>query len=374
MNSQIKMGLFKKPSSPPPKGEINRILLIQPSRIGDIIFSLPTLSALRRTFPRAWIAWLVDDRCQDLVEGHPDLDEVLVVPFKAIEEALKKRAWKGVGQTFSRLKRDLRSRSFDLSIDLHGLAKSALLVWMAGARFRIGSANTTGMKELSGFFSREIPPRPNDRHTVERNLSVIAFLEGPIEEAQFHLTISKAAQSQVREILLSAGRREQERLVVIHPGAGWLSRRWPADRFAELINTLGSTPGLRLAVIGGAAGGSQEGRLFEQLFPLIRVPVINLVNRLSLKQLIALLQETDLFVGNEAGPMHLAAALDRPLVAIIGPTRPELTGPFGSKARIVRKPVSCSPCRKRNCSEITCMKVIEVTDVLEAVRSVQGFH
>ena len=154
------MGLFKKPSPPPPKGEIKRILLIQPSRIGDIVFSLPTLFALRRTFPRARITWLVDDRCRDLVEGHPDLDEVLVVPFKAIEEALKKGTWRGVAQTLRRLKRELRSRSFDLSIDLHGLAKSALLVWMAGARFRIGSANTTGMKEGSGFFSREIPPAP----------------------------------------------------------------------------------------------------------------------------------------------------------------------------------------------------------------------
>lgn len=370
----LKMGLFKKSSSPPPQGEIKRILLIQPSRIGDIIFSLPTLSALRRTFPRARITWLVDDRCQDLVEGHPDLDEVLVVPFKALEEALKKRSWKGVGQTFSRLKRELRTRSFDLSIDLHGLAKSALLVWMAGARFRIGSANTTGMKECSGFFSQEIPPRPDDRHTVERNLSVIDFLGGPAQEVRFQLTISEAAQRRVREILVSAGRREQERLVVIHPGAGWLSRRWPVDRFAELINTLGLTSGLQLAVIGGAAGGSEEGRLFEQLFPLIRVPVINLVNRLRLKELIALLKETDLFIGNEAGPLHLAAALDRPVVAIIGPTRPELTGPFGRKALIIRKPVSCSPCRERNCSELTCMKAIEVTDVLEAVRSIHGIH
>ncbi|HSO71457.1 MAG TPA: glycosyltransferase family 9 protein, partial [Thermodesulfobacteriota bacterium] len=204
------MGLSKKPYSPPPKGEIKRILLIQPSRIGDIVFSLPTLSALRRTYSRARITWLVDDRCRDLVEGHPDLDEVLVVPFKAIEEALKIGAWRGVVQTLSRLKRELRSRSFDLSIDLHGLAKSALLVWMAGARFRIGSANTTGMKEGSGFFSREIPPRPDDRHTVERNLSVIDFLGGPVEEAWFRLTISETAQRQVREMLDSAGQREQD--------------------------------------------------------------------------------------------------------------------------------------------------------------------
>jgi lipopolysaccharide heptosyltransferase II len=368
------MGLFNKPSLPPPKGEIKRILLIQPSRIGDIVFSLPTLSALRRTYPRARVTWLVDDRCRDLVEGHPDLDEVLVVPFKALEEALKKGTGRGVAQTLRRLKRELRSRSFDLSIDLHGLAKSALLVWMAGARFRIGSANTTGMKEGSGYFSREIAPRPDDRHTVERNLSVIDFLGGPAGEVRFRLTNSETAQRQVREILSSAGRREEDRLVVVHPGAGWLSRRWPADRFAEVINTLGMTPNLRLAVIGGAAGGSEEGRLFEQLFSLIRAPVIDLVNRLSLKQLIALLGETALFIGNEAGPMHLAAALDRPVVAIIGPTRPELTGPFNRRARIVRKPVSCAPCRERNCSELTCMKAIEVTDVLETVRSVPGFH
>jgi len=357
-----------------PHSEIRRIALIQPSRIGDIIFSLPTLSALRGMFPSARITWLVDERCQELVEGHPDLDGLVIVPFKEIGEALKKRAWKKVGQTLHRLKKELRSRSFDLSIDLHGLAKSALLVWMAGARWRIGSANTTGMKELSGLFSREILPRPDDRHTVERNLSVVHFLGGPTGEAQFKLAISGDAQIQVREILSPAGRREGDRLVVVHAGAGWLSRRWPAERFAELISTLGRTPGLQVALIGGAEGGSPEGRLFEQLFSLVRVPVINLVNRLSLKQLIALLAEADLFIGNEAGPMHLAAALDRPVVAIIGPTRPELTGPFGKRARIVRKAVSCSPCRERNCPDLTCMKAIEVADVLEAVRSVSGFN
>ena len=355
------------------RSEIQRIALIQPSRIGDIVFSLPTLSALRGTFPRARITWLVDERCRELVEGHPDLDDWLVVPFKELEEALKKRAWKKMGRTLRRLKKELRSRSFDLSIDLHGLAKSALLVWMAGARWRIGSANTTGMKELSGFFSREIPPRPEDRHTVERNLAVIHFLGGSARDPQFKLAISETARSQVREILGPAGRREEDRLVVVHAGAGWLSRRWPAERFAELINTLGRTPGLQVALIGGAEGGSPEGRLFEQLFSLLRVPVLNLVNRLSLKQLMALLAGADLFIGNEAGPLHIATALDRPAVAIIGPTRPELTGPFGKRARIVRKAVSCSPCRERNCPDLTCMKAIEVADVLEAVRSVSGF-
>jgi lipopolysaccharide heptosyltransferase I len=366
--------LLGRPPISLPKGEIKRIVIIQPSRIGDIIFSLPTLSALRGTFPHARITWLVDERCRELVEGHPDLDDWVVVPFKELEEALKKRAWKKMGQTLRRLKKELRSRSFDLSIDLHGLAKSALLVWMAGARWRIGSANTTGMKELSGFFSREIPPRPGDQHTVERNLAVVHFLGGPTGGAPFNLAVPGVAQDQIREILALAGRREEDRLAVVHAGAGWLSRRWPVERFAELINILGRTPGLQAALIGGAEGGSPEGRLFEQLFSLVRVPVINLVNRLSLKQLIALLAGADLFIGNEAGPMHIATALDRPVVALIGPTRPELTGPFGKRARIVRKAVSCSPCRERNCPDLTCMKAIEVADVLEAARSVSGFN
>ena len=129
-----------------------------------------------------------------------------------------------------------------------------------------------------------------------------------------------------------------------------------------------------MAVIGGAEGGSKEAQLFERLFSLIQVPVINLVQKLSLKQLIALLERVDLFVGNEAGPMHLATALNKPVIAIIGPTRPELTGPFGPRARIVRKGVSCSPCRERNCLDLKCMKAIEVSDVLEAIRSTLKLH
>ena len=125
----------------------------------------------------------------------------------------------------------------------------------------------------------------------------------------------------------------------------------------------------RLIVIGGAEGGSKEDQLFQDLFSLIGVPVINLVQQLNLKQLIALLERAHLFVGNEAGPMHLATALGKPVVAIIGPTRPELTGPFGPKAGIVRKAVKCSPCRERNCADLTCMKAVEVSYVYEAVLS-----
>jgi heptosyltransferase-1 len=359
---------------PIPLSEIRRIALIQPSRIGDIVFSLPTLAGLRRIFPQAHIAWLVDERCRDLVEGHPDLDEAIIIPFKTIEQAIRDRQWGVLHQTYRRLKRELRQRSFDLSLDLHGLAKSALLVLMAGARFRIGSANTNGMKELSGFFSREIPPRPRDVHTVERNLALIRFLEGAEESPSFNLKSSFQERAEVRAILDRTGREREKELIIIHPGAGWLSRRWPVERFADLIHELKQTYPVNLAVIGGAEGGSKEDRLFERLFSLLQVPVIDLVNRLTLRQLTALLEEAALFIGNEAGPMHLAGALKRPVVAMIGPTRPERTGPYGDRAFILRKEVGCNPCRERNCTDLKCMKAIEVADVLEAVRQAWKLH
>jgi heptosyltransferase-1 len=354
---------------PFPLERIRRIALIQPSRIGDIVFSLPTLSGLRRLFPEARISWLVDERCKDLVAGHPDLDESIVIPFKALEKALKDRDWRWVWQTLSRLRKELRERSFDLTVDLHGLAKSALLVFLAKASFRIGSANTTGMKEMSWLFSKEIPPQPDALHTIERNLAVVSYLGGQLEQPQFKLTIPSAQKEEIQDILGKFGCSEKDKLIVIHPGAGWLSRRWPIQRYAELIHRLQKELPARLIIIGGAEGGSKEDFLFKELFSLIRVPVLNLVQQLSLKQLMALLERTDLFVGNEAGPMHLATALNKPVVAIIGPTRPELTGPFGQRARIVRKKVECSPCRERNCPDLKCMKAIEVSDVFAAIQS-----
>jgi lipopolysaccharide heptosyltransferase II len=359
---------------PHPLRDIRRILLIQPSRIGDIVFSLPTLKALRKTFPEAHIAWLVDERCRDLVEGHPDLDETIVVPFKAVEQALKKRQWPRVWRTFSDLKRTLRAGNFDLSLDLHGLAKSALLVWLAGARLRLGSANTTGMKEGSGFFSKEIPPGPDDRHTVERNLAVLRYLGGQTEKPTFRLPVSEIARGEIREMLDQAGCREEDDLMVIHPGAGWLSRRWPAERYAALIGRLQQGQSAQIAVIGGPEGGSKEDQLFQELFSRLEVPVINLVRRLSLKQLLALYQRARLFIGNEAGPMHLANALGLPAVVLIGPTRPELTGPFGTTARVIRHSVGCNPCRERNCRDLKCMAAIEVSQVEEAVHSLWKLH
>ncbi len=357
------------PLSFPPE-QIRSIALIQPSRIGDIVFSLPTLSGLRQVFPAARISWLVDERCRELVEGHPDLDEIIVIPFKALEKALKEKRWLWILQTLKQIKRDLQGRSFDLSVDLHGLGKSALLVLMAGARYRIGSANTNGMKELSGFFSKEVPPGPQDYHTVERNLALVRFLGGEVDPPEFKFRISSTHREEVAALLQQAGYEKGSPLIVIHPGAGWLSRRWPVESFAELIYKLKKDAPVQLAVIGGAEGGSKEEDLFRQLFSLTWVPVINLVHRLNLKQLITLLDQADLFIGNEAGPMHLAAALGKPVVAIIGPTIPELTGPFGPNTRIVKKEVSCSPCRNRNCTDKKCMKAIEVSDVLETVRSV----
>ena len=367
------IGFFDK-SAPIPPRDIRRIALIQPSRIGDIVFSLPTLTGLRQLYPQARITWLVDDRCRELVEDHPDLDETIIIPFKALEQALKERRLVWVKKELSLLKKRLREKEFDLSIDLHGLAKSALLVFMAGARYKIGSANTTGMKEGSGFFSREIAPGPGEVHTIERNLAVIKYLGGEVDAPQFKLHIPRECQQEVQAILCQWGISREDKVMVLHPGAGWLSRRWPVPRYVELIRRIREELKAPIIVVGGAEGGSKEDLLFQELFDTVKAPVINLVRRLSLKQLMALLNRTDLFVGNEAGPMHLATALSKTVVAIIGPTRPELTGPYGSKARIMRQPVACSPCRQRNCQDLICMKAVEVSQVYEAVRTAWQAH
>ncbi|MCU0580305.1 MAG: glycosyltransferase family 9 protein, partial [Desulfobacterota bacterium] len=119
---------------------------------------------------------------------------------------------------------------------------------------------------------------------------------------------------------------------------------------------------------------SKEDQLFQELFARLEAPVINLVRRLSLKALPALLQRAQLFIGNEAGPMHLANALGLPAVVLIGPTRPELTGPFGTTARVIRQEVGCNPCRKRNCRDLKCMAAIEVSHVEEAAHSLWKLH
>jgi len=146
-------------------------------------------------------------------------------------------------------------------------------------------------------------------------------------------------------------------------GGGWRSRRWFPERFSELADRIIKKYGYDVVFIGGPPAGSPEAGTVDKVLKNMKNKAYDLSGKFTLKQLCVLLKSSKMFVGNEAGPMHLACALGTPVLAIIGPTNPERTGPFGDRFIIVRKNVDCAPCKQRNCKKLECMKLITVEEV-----------
>ena len=331
-----------------------KILIVQPSRIGDIIFALPVLSAIKKKYPHAKLSWIVDERCSEILEDNSLLENVFVWNRKQV--SLK---------YYRNLKRQLRGNKFDLSIDLHGLAKSAMLVQLAGARFKLASSSTNGMREFSWLFSKEIKA-PQDYHCVERHFEVAKYL-GCTDEINYPISIPEECFKSVREKLLKEN-VNLDKVIGIHPGGGWISRRWDSYKFATLADKLKTELGADAVLVGGKEGGTSEKDLNKEIIVGASIKIVDMTGKFTLKELCAFLKMCKVFVGNEAGPMHIATALNTQAVAILGPTNAKRTGPYECNTKIIQHQVDCQPCRNRNCKDAICMKDITVAEVFSEIK------
>jgi lipopolysaccharide heptosyltransferase I len=324
-----------------------RILLIKPSALGDIVHALPVLSLLRRRWPEAHIAWLVNRAFAELLDGHPQLDEVISFDRRGFA-----RGWRdpfaAVG--LQRFLRGLRRREFDLVIDLQGLFRSGWMTMSTRAPVRVGFADARELAHL--FYTHRVPIGSAELHAVDRYLAVSDALgcgRGPVN---FSLPVKEDDRMTVRAMLNGAS----EDYAVLVPGTNWPTKRWPAEHFAALVEPLRERLGLRAVV----AGGKDVSAIAAQI-----PGALDLTGRTNLRELVALLDGAALVIANDSGPMHIAAALDRPLVTMFGPTNPVRTGPYGRMDSVVRLDIECSPCYSRRCSHTSCLKWLSVEMVLD---------
>ncbi|MDR2396035.1 MAG: DUF374 domain-containing protein [Endomicrobium sp.] len=331
-----------------------KILIVQPSRLGDIIFSLPTLAAIKKKYPHARLSWIVDERCFEILEDNPLLENIFVWNRK--QKSIK---------YYIDLMKTLRKQKFDLSIDLHGLAKSAMLVKFAGAKFKIASSSTNGMREFSWLFSKEI--KSSSRHCVGHHFEVAKYLGCPsdinypiyIPEQSFRIVTDKLLKENVN----------LEKIVGIHPGGGWISRRWATSKYAQLSKKLKDELQADIVLIGGKEGGSSEKGLNEEIILDANVKITDMTGKFTLKELCAFLQMCKVFVGNDSGPIYIATALNVEAVAVFGPTSlSERTGPYSRNTKVVQHKVKCQPCRNRNCANPKCMQGVAVDEVFEEIK------
>jgi lipopolysaccharide heptosyltransferase I len=326
-----------------------RLLLVKPSSFGDIINALPALSALRHAWPETAIDWIVKPQWAPLLKNHPMLHEVLPFPGNL-------REWR-------RTIGELRRRRYDMVIDLQGLFRTGFLSMVLGSRARAGFAE--GREGSRWFYTHPMPTSGASVHVVERNLEVIRALGVSTDGVRnFLLPRNPEADEWVERLWAKEQVKPDEMVYLVHPGTRRETKRWPAERFAALLERLVATPSYRVVLIGG----DEERKEFPRDSGEARARPIDLLGRTSLPQLVALTRKATMLVTNDSGPMHLAAALGIPVVALFGPTDPRRVGPYGSGHIVLRKDVDCSRCSRHRCvKDSQCMKAIEVDEVYAAV-------
>lgn len=326
-----------------------RVLLIKPSSLGDIVHTLPVLDALRHRWPDAKISWLCGSAFVGLLEGHPQLDEV--IPF---ERRLFGSWWWNprVARDLFRFTRGLRERKFDLVIDMQGLFRSGWLSWLTHAPVRVGFANAREMAHI--FYTHRVPVLTMEQHAVDRYLTIARAFGCEKITPRFEMVVHDEDRAYVDAMVNGIGR-----YALLMPGTNWPTKRWSAGKFAELVAPLKEMHGLSTVV----AGTPEIAELAAQ------IPAdVNMVGKTSLRQLVALIGRAELVIANDSGPMHIAAALNRPLISLFGPTNPLRTGPYQQMHNVLRVDIPCSPCYSRSCSHTSCMKWISPDAVMNQTK------
>jgi lipopolysaccharide heptosyltransferase I len=326
----------------PPLAELNpeRIAIIKPSALGDIVHALPVLTALRRRFPAAHITWIVNRSYEPLLEGHPDLDATLT-----FDRGAMKRGVVSTAMTAVRFANTLRSGKFDLAIDLQGLFRSGLMTFATGAARRVGLS--TAREGASHFYTDVVPtPGLDEAHAVDRCWRAAEAFSASDQPKSFHIPIAADARRWVDEQLAGCERP----WLVFAVGARWLTKRWPPEHFAAIARAAQDRAGGTAIFIGT----SDETILADDTIRSLAGPAVNLSGQTNLQQLVAVLAAADFVAANDSGPLHIAAALGRPLVAPYTCTEIRMHGPYGARGAVATT-VACHGSYIRTCDHLSCM-------------------
>lgn len=339
--------------------ELRKILIRSPNWVGDAVMSLPALAALREAIPGGKICILAKPWVADIFPNSPYVDRLILYESPGIHQGLKGKI---------RLARKLKREDFDLAILFPNSFESALITYLAQIPRRAGY-NTDGRSFLLTHVIKAGPQKKG--HQIDYYLNLIKGLGFPGRWRLPFLTISAEELRNAQERLESFGIKNVENLVGINPGASFgPAKQWSAERFGQLSLLIGKKLGAQIIILG-SEGDKETAR---QVKTLAGDLCTDLTGRTKLAEAMAIIKKLRLFITNDSGLMHIAAALNIPTVAIFGSTSPEYTGPQGDHCRVIKKYISCSPCFKQKCPQkMECLEAISVEEVYEEVEKMWNF-
>ncbi|MDQ6632190.1 MAG: lipopolysaccharide heptosyltransferase II [Verrucomicrobiota bacterium] len=337
-----------------------KILILKPSSLGDVIHALPVLRLLKLHFPRSEIYWWLEKNLKPLLEGDPDLAGIF--SFERKRWATPRHLPELAQSIFA-----LRQKHFDWVIDLQGLARSGMFAWLANGNLTVGLDNLReGAREgARGFYDLMAPRALAGTHAVDRYLAILPLLRVPVHQ-QFNWLPER------REIAAKFNEKwklNSAHWILLVPGARWNNKRWPSEYFSETVRQLlQNSPELNFAILGNHHD-SELARVIAKNNP---ARCLDLTGQTSLPELIEWIRRCRLILTNDTGPMHIAAALGKPVVALFGPTDPKGTGPYQQKKNVIQLTnLPCVPCLKDYCTyakPLECLRAINPVFVCEQVQ------
>jgi heptosyltransferase-1 len=338
-----------------------KILILKPSSLGDVVHALPVLRLLKLHRPQSEIFWWVEAGLAPLLADDPDLSGLFTFQRK---RGMSPDKWPEILASV----RAVRRERFDWAIDLQGLARSGLFAWLANAGLVAGLDNAReGAREGARLYYDVIAPRAAEgTHAVDRYLAVLPALGVPAHGKFQWLPERPGIAAQVRE----KWRPGTARWMVLLPGARWENKRWPAEYFMEVVRRLpAGLADLKFAILGGR----DDCGLGKTIAGANPSRCLDLTGQTSLPEMIEWVRLSELVITNDTGPMHIAAALKKPVVAPFGPTNPDGTGPYGQRKNVIqRTDLPCVPCMKGYCSyqePLACLRGIKPETVCERARA-----
>lgn len=329
-----------------------KILIIKPSSLGDIIHTLPFLKAVKDSYPESQVDWVISRNLKGLLEGNPLINELIV---------FDKDSWKSLrnpATTFKEImsfKKKLGAKYYEIIVDLQGLLRSGIITHFTPGALKIGFADA---REGSRFFYSRKVHVDGAVHAVNKNLVLAKAIGATVKKVGFPLHINSKARDKVLEALGSISE-----YILISPSSRWQSKRWPPEYFASLISRI------NMPVV--ITGSISDRAIVQEIKDEYPGETIDLCGKTDLKELVALINSARVIISNDSGPMHIATALNKPVIALFGPTDYEKTGPYGwqnnKNLNILRASVSCSPCLKKKCDDPICMKEITVETVYKTL-------
>jgi heptosyltransferase-1 len=311
----------------------------------------PALTILREHCPEAKITYVVDEPYRKLVEGHPALDKIIVLPKK-----LKAR-------DFHRHIRKIRKSRYDVLIDFHGGPRASLFAFFSKAKLKIGYK----IKYKHFIYDIPIPREPEEGfiHSVESHVNLVMALGlSPSSIPRPSLPARKELETERVQRILRRNHCQGYKLITLHISAGNEFRDWGAEKISTLTDLFAGIHNIKVILIGGEEDRPSEAEILQKS----SVPLISLVSQLNLMELRELISISSLFVGPDSGPMHIAASTDTPIIAIFGPTLPAHFSPWMAKATLLEKDFDCRPCRQHKCmhEDFRCLRNISPEEVYQA--------